>query len=231
MLTKLFRLIFKTTQRERKILIKDNLMIDEQENLTRACRLLKKTDLNMKDSCIIDVGAFDGNSSLTFSKIFPDTNILGFEANPQAYQTAKNNTSKHSKIELHHTAISNKNEKMTFYVTSNKVSSSLNKLNHIPTNSADYKKELDVIEKVEVEARKLDEFTKNKKVALLKVDTQGHELEVLEGSKQTLMQTRFVLIEMSNHNIYAQGCKYYEVDEWLRKHNFLLLFHPYETHG
>ena len=57
---------------------------------------------------------------------------------------------------------------------------------------------------------------------ILKIDTQGHELKVLEGAKETLKKTKFVLIEMSNHNLYINGCKYFEVDDLLRKNNFTL---------
>ena len=45
-----------------------------------------------------------------------------------------------------------------------------------------------------------------------------HVVTALSWSKKT----KFVLIEMSNHNLYINGCKYFEVDDLLRKNNFTL---------
>ena len=56
----------------------------------------------------------------------------------------------------------------------------------------------------------------------MKIDTQGHELNVLEGAKNTLKHVSFILIEMNNHDIYAGSSKYYEIDTWLRSNNFQL---------
>jgi len=75
---------------------------------------------------------------------------------------------------------------------------------------------------VAIGAKRLDEFTAGAEITLLKIDTQGHELQVLEGAKSTLERTTFVLVEMSSHSMYVNGCKYYEVDEWMRKNNFSL---------
>ena len=177
---------------------------------------------NLKDYWIIDVGAYDGKTSQIFSKALPDINILAFEANPEVFKTAQKNLEQHSKIQIHNYAISDKNEKMSFHVTANKVSSSLNSIDPTEIIAEDYKTELSITQKVEVEARKLDDLTTSKNILLLKIDTQGHELQVLEGATETLKRTRFVLVEMSNHKLYVQGCKYYEVDEWLRKNNFNL---------
>jgi hypothetical protein len=60
------------------------------------------------------------------------------------------------------------------------------------------------------------------KVLLIKLDTQGTELDVLKGAADTLKRTLFVLSEMNNHDDYKHACKYYEVDEWLRQNGFTL---------
>lgn len=222
MLKKIFKYLIHSSLAEKMIVFKDVFLTQENENIARAIKLLKSSD-KTNEAMIVDVGAFHGHTAQLFAKAFPSKSILAFEAHPGSYEKARERAQALPNMEVHNYAISNKNETMTFYITSNKVSSSLNNIDVLGVNSGDYKKELDVTEKVEVQARKLDEFTNNKHIALLKIDTQGHELEVLEGATETLKNTRFVLIEMSNHHIYEHGCKYYEVDEWMRQHNFDLV--------
>jgi len=112
---------------------------------------------------------------------------------------------------------------LNFYVTSNDVSSSLNAINNKEVHAEEYKVALNVKNEVRVQAKKLDTYTEGKNILLLKIDTQGHELKVIDGAKKTLQNTKFVLIEMANHNMYVNGCMYYEVDELMRKNNFKLV--------
>ena len=51
---------------------------------------------------------------------------------------------------------------------------------------------------------------------------RGASDQILAGGVATLQRTRFVLIELNNHNLYKNTCQYYEVDEFLRSHSFKL---------
>lgn len=221
MFSKLLHFLFKKTVAEKKLALKDILLTDENENIQRAIKLLKNSK-NHSALTIIDVGAFDGETAILFSKAFPNANIMAFEADPLSFKTAKTKTQNQSNIQLHNYALSDRNEKASFYITSNKVSSSLNKINPSEVNILDYQNELNITQTLELETRQLDEFTKDKKIDLLKIDTQGHELKVLGGAKETLKNTRFILIEMSNHDMYTKGCHYYDIDEWMRNNGFKL---------
>jgi hypothetical protein len=59
-------------------------------------------------------------------------------------------------------------------------------------------------------------------ILILKIDTQGSELNILEGGQITLRKTHFVLVEMLNHKTYVNSKGYYEVDEYLRAHGLRL---------
>ena len=77
-----------------------------------------------------------------------------------------------------------------FFVTDNKVSSSLN-----PLTGADPRFSTQYVEKAETIA--MDEYFKNnglqdEKVLAMKLDVQGHELKVLKGAANTLKRTMFV---------------------------------------
>ena len=68
-----------------------------------------------------------------------------------------------------------------------------------------------------------DEFKDSPGVLLIKLDTQGTELNVLKGGIEMLRKTRFVLTEMDNHQLYKNACQYYEVDDFLRNRSFKLV--------
>jgi FkbM family methyltransferase len=224
MLSKLYKFFLKTSTSEKKIILKDVLLNNEDENITRVCSLIKKVKIKGADSkLIVDIGAYTGETAASFSKAFPANKIVAFEANPKMHEVAlkKHGTSKN--IQFLNTAISDKSEVLNFYVTSNDVSSSLNNINSNEVNSEDYKTDLNVKTVLAINAESLDSKFKNENILLLKIDTQGHELKVLAGAKETLKRTDFILVEMGNHNMYVSGCKYYEVDEVMRENNFKLL--------
>ena len=58
---------------------------------------------------------------------------------------------------------------------------------------------------------------KLKFVDLIKIDTEGHEYEVLKGSVEVLKKTRFVLFEHHYDNMLLKHYKYSHI------HNFLIL--------
>ena len=67
----------------------------------------------------------------------------------------------------------------------------------------------------------LDNLLKNKKIIdLLKIDVEGHELEVLKGSNKTLDRTKIVLIEIHNTNQYKNYSKD-KIYDLLKKKKFI----------
>ena len=64
---------------------------------------------------------------------------------------------------------------------------------------------------------------KNLKDCLLKIDVEGYELNVLNGSINTIKnQVKFILIEKQFFNQY-QGVSHKKVEMLLKKHNFKLI--------
>ena len=81
MLNKILKFLFQTNLAEKKLLVKQLFLTNENENIYTAIRLLNSIDLtHTKDSLIIDIGAYDGKTSQLLSKAFPQTEILAFEA-------------------------------------------------------------------------------------------------------------------------------------------------------
>jgi FkbM family methyltransferase len=213
--------LFSSSGSEIKLLIREMGLSVPDENIVRVIRLIKKLKKNIPDnSLIVDIGAFDGKTSLKLSKAFPLCKIFAFEPNPEAYSIAANNCAGRANITLNNIAISDKNGSASLNVTSNKVSSSLNTINKAEIDTTQ-KEEFAVKSESSVETKTLDSFS-FENILLLKIDTQGHEMNVLEGAKNTLKQISFILVEMNNHSIYSGSSKYFDIDNWLRSNNFQL---------
>ena len=77
---------------------------------------------------------------------------------------------------------------------------------------------------VKVKTIKLENVFKNKKfnkVDLLKIDTEGHELEVLKGLNKKIKKIKYILIEFHNDKIYLRYDPK-KIHNYLLKNNFTL---------
>ena len=64
-------------------------------------------------------------------------------------------------------------------------------------------------------------LNKIKKIDLLKVDTEGHEYEVLKGIERAIKNIRYILIEFHNDKIYL-SYNPKKIHNHLIKNNFVL---------
>lgn len=62
------------------------------------------------------------------------------------------------------------------------------------------------------------------------LDVQGGELEVLQGSQESLHTCHYLQIEVSQEEYYVSGAKFEEVREWLLKQSFCPLWNPTQSH-
>ena len=77
-------------------------------------------------------------------------------------------------------------------------------------------------EKITVEIEKLDnEIFDRSLYNILNIDTQGYELEVLKGAENTLKHIIGIIIEVNFVEMYENNGIFYEIREFLEKHNFV----------
>ncbi len=191
----------------------------------------KKID---KKIIIFDVGAFTGNSVFEFRKVFKNSLIFSFEPSKKNFDILKKNTKNIKNLRLHNIALSNKNGYSNFYENKWEYTSSL-----LPLNNSEYKKRLEKIFKYRgineiqskylVKTHTLDNFIKNKNIShidILKIDTQGNEIDVLKGMSYLLKHkiAKVIIIELIFENYYRNSkTSFYNVEKYLHKNNYKMM--------
>ena len=61
------------------------------------------------------------------------------------------------------------------------------------------------------------------KPVLIKIDVQGFELEVLKGSKKTLPNIDYLLLEVSKNQMYNKQAIELEIINFLKKEKFIIM--------
>jgi FkbM family methyltransferase len=199
--------------------IRDIFYTNSAEHLHKVKDYVQKieTDLSQYEQ-VLDIGAANGDTALFFSQSFPTQKIIAFEPNPLLRGIASEKVSKHENIELKDFALGNKNGQVVLKITEDPLSSSILE----PDQSVDSR--LSTAKEIHVSQKRLDDLNLfEQKTLLIKLDTQGTELEIMKGGEKTFKNTRFVLCEMMNNASYKNSCQYFEIDKFLRYKGYKLL--------
>ena len=79
-------------------------------------------------------------------------------------------------------------------------------------------------QKMKIKVKKLDYLLKKiqlKDIDFVKIDTEGHEFEVLKGSKKFLKKFKIILIEFRRDKVY-QNYHSSKIHRFILKNNFFL---------
>ena len=177
-----------------------------------------------KNPVIIDIGANEGQSIKRFNLIFNNCVIHSFEPITKCFdQMVKNFPDK--KFIKNNYALSDKNTNKEFFINKNSYTSSFNRINK---NYDDNNEKDKIKNSIKVKTLTLDtyiNFNKIKKIDILKIDTQGHELNVLKGSKKSLKKNmiNFIEVEIILCDYYINKIKLYEIDHIMNKNNYELV--------
>lgn len=161
-------------------------------------------------SVALDVGANRGQTALAIRRRFPALPIHAFEPVAASYEVARNQTATVAGIAMVHAAVSRTAGTLKFF------SSGTSELASINDREAGHGKVANTVRRITLDgycsARGLD------RVFLLKTDTEGHDLEVLEGASGLLGQgcVSYVLSEVGfsaadkSHTYFSEICSFLE---------------------
>jgi|TARA_Y200000002_G_scaffold377239_1_gene382494 FkbM family methyltransferase len=144
----------------------------------------------------IDVGVYRGVYSYEMSKY--SKKVHSFEPNPLIFKYINKNLKKiSSNIDLYNFALSNENKVSNLRIPIR--NKKIDKENyeehylmgratvHELNNFQDY-------EKFEITLKKIDDFNFDNEISFMKIDVEGHEMEVIEGGKLFIKKNKPVLL-------------------------------------
>ncbi|MDB5155032.1 MAG: methyltransferase FkbM family [Mucilaginibacter sp.] len=176
--------------------------------------LLNIKKLGFNPEFAVDVGAFEGEWSTMFKKIFPLAKILMIEGQYEKENILKGISNTLPDTCYHIGLLGSQNGKDVVFHVNATVSSVLEeyKLN-------DFKRETRKLETLDIAISKLNYNLPPPD--FIKLDVQGYELEVLKGASETLTHVQFVLCEVSLIEINAGSPLIAEVIKFLDDKGFI----------
>ena len=180
--------------------------IEKQTNYIFDSYLLEKFEIN-SDDIVIDCGANVGEFYQGLKNHFKNFVYFGFEPDPNVYKCLQKNISIKTAT-ISNKALSNKTSIEKLYISSESADTSLFFIEDT--------------EFIEVETIKLDDLNLSK-VKLIKIDAEGHELEVLQGAKNTLKLTEYVSVDYGPEKGIQGVNTIPEVTSFLYENNYKII--------
>jgi len=183
---------------------------------------------------IFDVGGNKGQSIEKYLKIFDKPIIHSFEPIKTEFDFMCSKFKNNKNIFLNNFALGDKTEEREFNITAKTGNSSFNKINldtdwlkvrskQNNTSEEDY---VTSVQKVNV--IKLDDYRKDNNISvidLVKIDTQGYEDKVLEGSLNSIKQNKIksIVTEIMFDNVYDKYFSFSEIEKFIIPYNFRMV--------
>ena len=176
---------------------------------------------------IIDIGAHKGEFLESMSKIKKVNSFYAFEPQKDIFKELREKFVKNEKIKLFNFAMDKEISKKKLKINKISMKSSLAEVNE---NSL-YLKFINFLaqsqssfERVyEVETNTVDKIFENINLqkALLKIDVEGFEMNVIEGSQMKLREISFIMLENQFGNHFKNN-KFRDIKKYLSERNFVI---------
>jgi len=170
----------------------------------------------------VDIGANCGQFALISRKCFPDARIDSFEPLTEPADRFEKVFADDAKTHLHRCAIGAEKATMTIHVSERNDSSSLLPIGKNQSELFPHTGEREVRETPVLPLDEAIDADNLSSPALLKIDVQGFELEVLKGCRPMLDRFAWVYVECSFIELYEGQALAHEVIEYLSQHGFKL---------
>jgi FkbM family methyltransferase len=182
-------------------------LLTSRSSMQKAIEWLSRNRFDVKT--VLDVGASDGRWSRDCMKYFPDSNYVLFEP-----QTCHSNALDliEREFEGQLTVVKKavgKNTGKTYFDVTDPFGGSLRDVKSDKT--------------VEVDLTSIDDSIREtglKGPFLLKLDTHGFEIPILEGAAKTLYDCNVLIIEAYNYNIEPESLLFWQLCEYLKRKGF-----------
>jgi len=172
-------------------------------------------------SLVIDIGANTGQYSSSLRAHGYEGEIWSFEPLPTAYAKLKKKAANDALWSVSNCAISDKEGWISFYVAENSESSSVQKMLPRHVAAAANSKTIDTISVASTSIGNVLDRASTQNI-MLKLDTQGHEAQILTDAKIRLGRVALIELEMSLVPLYEGQQLFRELDTLLVDSGFKL---------
>ncbi len=205
-------------------------LVDKYLHQKRIVCYLKE---NLKEiNVFLDVGSHKGTyTDLVLNNLTVTEKLLLIEPQKDIYKYIKNKYKNNKDIIIFNNAVSNKEKNLTLFINKHDLTTSLtnidkkNKYLNLKARLFGGSIEEMIVKKNKIRTlslKKLLNKAKIKRVDLAKIDTEGHELQVLQGAGDFLKKgIKYLIIEFHNSDIFL-NYEPLEIDKYLKKNNFIL---------
>ena len=188
-------------------------------------KIIRETKVDCKFN-LLEIGAAKtGETKEPFYKIldyFPHSKIIGFEIDKKVCDKMNSEVSERIKYYPH--ALGKANEKKKLYNTQNPMCTSLYKPNEKLISLYNNLHFAYLKNETEVETITLDSFVNKyslEQLDFIKIDTQGSELDILNGGKNLLKNVLKIVCEVEFIPIYENQPLFGDVNKFLSEHGLM----------
>ena len=205
-------------------------LIDKFIHQKRIINYLKKSlrEINI----FIDIGAHKGTyTDLILNNLLVINKLILIEPQKNIFEFIKNKYKNNKNIIIYNNAISNKEKLMKLFINKHDLTSSLtevdkkNKYLNLKAKLFGGSINQMITKKYNIKAINLKKLAKKEKidyVDLIKIDTEGHEFQVLQGAGDFLKKNvKYIIVEFHNSNIFINYDPI-KIEKYLKKNNFVL---------
>lgn len=188
--------------------------------LARRAKLISFNNIDV----VIDIGANRGQYARELRGAGYDGKIISFEPLSNAFVELEQWSRNDGNSIAINKAVGDRDGEIEFNIAANSTSSSVLDMLPAHTNAAPHSS---IIGTEKVKITRLDsiyeEFCPTGQKVLLKIDTQGYEMSVLEGSANSLVKVTALQLEMSFVRLYKGQVLFIEMLAYLEARGFKLV--------
>jgi len=177
-----------------KYLLKKRLKRAIEKNYEKELEVISQFADKSKDA--LDIGVYRGVYSYKLSQNY--NLVHSFEPNPLLYPHLKRNLKKIiNNIKLYNLALSDKNgeTRLKLPIRNNSIfSTNIEELYQLGAASIHPENKFEKFKEVVVKMKKLDDLKIENKIGFIKIDVEGHELEVIKGSSKIISENMPILL-------------------------------------
>ena len=201
-------------------------IIDKFIHQKSIINFFKKREITISN--FIDVGSHKGLYTDLFLKNYKIKKVIMFEPQIEIFNFLKKKYLKDKRIKIYNRAVSNKNSLQSLKLNHHDLTTTLSVFNddsfYLRLKAMLFGVKKMTYKKIKIKTVKLDQIFNKKgtrQIDLLKIDTEGHEFEVLQGLNKKIKNVKWILIEFHRDRIYL---KYNpkKIHNYLLENNFVL---------